>query len=141
MPPHNSIRGWHHYTTGLTCALAHTLLTILVLYIQALRPTINVYMLGRLVIIDSTAATSTASQMQRSGATFKIIPSHQLTRNPLILATISNAELIAGAHSFFGYGAPQVAPLPIFFPDNEPTCYENDYCSETACKPAIADYN
>ena len=59
----------------------------------------------------------------------------------LTLATISNAELIAGAHSFFGYGALQVAPLPPLFPDDKPTCYENDYCSETACKPATAGYN
>ena len=118
MPPHNSIWGWHHYTTGATCALSYILLTILVLDVQALCPAIKVYMLGRLILTDSTAATSIASRLQCSGATFRIIPGCQPTKNPLTLATISNAELIAGAHLFFGYGVLQVAHLPLLFPDD-----------------------
>ena len=42
---------------------------------------------------------------------------------------------------FFGYGILQVAPLPLHFPVDEPTCYENGYYSEMVCKPATADYN
>ena len=74
-------------------------------------------------------------------ATYTSTPSYQPTNNPLTLATVFNLELIAGAHSFFGYGALHVAPLPLPFPDDEPTCYKNHYYSETACKPATADYN
>ena len=68
------------------------------------------------------------------------MPSHKSTKNPLTLASASNAELMAGAHSF-GYGALQVAPLPLFLPEDYPTCQPNDYYSETEFKFATADCN
>ena len=50
------------------------------------------------------------------------MPSRQPTNNPLTLATVFNFELIAGAHSFFGYGALQVAPLPLPLLEEVATC-------------------
>ena len=76
---------------------------------------------GRLGLTDSTADMAIESLLQHSDATFTSVPNRQPTKNPLTLATVFNCELIAGAHSFFGYGALQVAPLPLPFPDDERT--------------------
>ena len=77
---------------------------------------------GRLGLTYSTADMATESLLQHSDATFTSVPNRQPTKNPLTLATLFDAELIAGAHSFFGYGALQVAPRPWLYPDNEVAC-------------------
>ena len=70
------------------------------------------------------------------------MPSRQPTNNPLTLATVFNSELIAGAHSFFGIGALQVAPLPLPLLEEVVTCYEDDYYySATERNPTTADYS
>ena len=78
--PHNSIRGQHFNAMGATRTQTHTLLTLLVLCVQALRPTIKVYMHGRLRLKDYTATASAASRLQCSIATCTIMPSRQPTK-------------------------------------------------------------
>ena len=97
------------------------LLTVLVLYIQVLRPTIRLYMLGQLGLTDYAADTLTASQLQCSSATFTSIPGCHPTKNPLTLATVSNSELIAGAYSFFAMGHSRLLPCHYFsYMKNQP---------------------
>ena len=55
--PHNSIWGLHFYAMGAT----RTLLTLMVLCVQALRPTVKVYMHGRLALADYTVTALVAS--------------------------------------------------------------------------------
>ena len=65
---------------GATRTQTYTLLTLLVLCVQALRPTIKVYMHGRLRLKDYTVTASAASQLQCSVATWTLMPSRQPTK-------------------------------------------------------------
>ena len=58
---HNSVRGLHSYAMGATRTQSRTLLTVMVLCVQALRPTIKVYMNGPLALTDYTATALAAS--------------------------------------------------------------------------------
>ena len=59
--PHNSVQGLHFYAMGATRTQTRTLLTLMVLCVQVLRPTIKVYMHVHLVLTDYTATVSAAS--------------------------------------------------------------------------------
>ena len=100
--PHNSIRGLHFNAMGATHTQSRTLITLMVLCVQALRPTIKVYMHGHLRLKDYTATALAASRLQCSVATCTIIPSCQPTKRPLTLHSSIICELMAGAHAFFG---------------------------------------
>ena len=126
---------------GATRTQTDTLLTLLVLCVQALRPTIKVYMHGRLKLTDFTVAASAASRLQCSVATCKFMPSRQPTKRPLTLHSSIICELMAGAHAFFGIGALLVDPLP-FYPTVElPLSKTEDYCCDTTYKPLTTAYN
>ena len=116
MPCHNSIWGRHHYTTGATCTQTCTLVTVLVPYIQALHPTIRVYIDGQLNLMDYPATALTANRLQCSSATYTRIPSHQPTKYALTLVSTSNAELLAGAHSFLVSGHSWLLPCHYSYP-------------------------
>ena len=73
--PHNSIQGLHFYAMGATRTQTRTLLTLMVLCVQALRPTIKIYMHGCLVLTDYTATALAASRLQCSIATCTFTPS------------------------------------------------------------------
>ena len=60
--PHNSVRGLQYYTAGATRTQIHTLLQTLVLCITAVRPSIAIYIHGRLRNLDYTAATLATSR-------------------------------------------------------------------------------
>ena len=126
---------------GATRTQTNTLLTLLVLCVQALRPTIEVYMHGRLKLTDFTVAASAASRLQCSIATCTFMPSRQPTKGPLTLHSSVICELMAGAHAFFGIGALLVDPLP-FYPTAElPLSKTEDYCCDTTYKPLTTAYN
>ena len=126
---------------GATRTQTNTLLTLLVLCVQALRPTIKVYMHGRLRLTDYTVAASAASRLQCSVATCTFMPSRQPTKGPLTLHSSIICELMAGAHAFFGIGALLVDPLP-FYPTVElPLSKTEDYCCDTTYKPLTTAYN
>ena len=126
---------------GATRTQTNTLLTLLVLCVQALRPTIKVYMHGRLRLTDYTVAASAASRLQCSVATCTFMPSRQPTKGPLTLHCSIICELMAGAHAFFGIGALLVDPLP-FYPTAElPLSKTKDYCCNTTYKPLTTAYN
>ena len=126
--PHNSIRGLHFNALGATRTQSRTLLTLMVLCVQALRPTIKVYMHGCLALTDYTASALAASQLQCSIATCTIMPSRQPTRRPLTLHSSIICELMAGAHAFFGIGALLVDPL-LLCPNAElPLSKPEGYC-------------
>ena len=55
--PHNSLQGLHSYAMGATRTQSRTLLTLMVLSVQALCPQFRFYLQGRLALTDSTAAT------------------------------------------------------------------------------------
>ena len=78
--PHNSIQGLHFYAMGATRTQTRTLLTLMVLCVQALRPTFKVYMYGRLELTDYTATALAASQLQCIIATCTYMPSRQPTK-------------------------------------------------------------
>ena len=61
--PLNSVRGLHYNAMGATCTQACILLHMMVLFVHALRPQIKFYILGRLALTDSTAATSLAKRL------------------------------------------------------------------------------
>ena len=125
---HNSIWGLHFNAMGATRTQTCTLLTLLVLCVQALRPTIKVYMNGCLRLKDYTATALAASRLQCSIATCTIMPSRQPTNQPLTLHSSIIFELMAGAHAFFGIGALLVAPLPLCPTDELPFSKTKDYC-------------
>ena len=126
---------------GATRTQTNTLLTLLVLCVQALRPTIKVYMHGHLRLKDYTATASEASRLQCSVATCTFRPSRQPTKGPLTLHSSIICELMAGAHAFFGIGALLVDPLP-FYPTVElPLSKTEDYCCDTTYKPLTTAYN
>ena len=99
---------------GETRTQTCTLLTLLVLCVQALRPTIKGYMHERLGLKDYTANALAASRLQCSVATCTLMPSRQPTKGPLTLHSSVICELMAGAHAFFGIGALLVDPLPFY---------------------------
>ena len=78
--PRNSIRGQHFNAMGATRTQTRTLLPLLVPCVQALRPTIKVYMHGHLRLKDYTATALAASQLQCSIVTCTIMPSRQPTK-------------------------------------------------------------
>ena len=78
--PHNSIRGLHFNAMGAMRNQLRTTITLMVLCVQALRPTIKVYMHGRFALTDYTATALAASQLQCSVATHTIMPSRQATK-------------------------------------------------------------
>ena len=78
--PHNSIRGLHYYAMGATHTQTRTLLTLMVLCVQALRPSMKVNMHEHLELMDYNATASAASQLQCSIATCTYMPSHQPTK-------------------------------------------------------------
>ena len=125
---------------GATRTQTNILLTLLVLCVQALRPTIKVYMHGRLKLTDFTVAASAASRLQRSVATCTFMPSRQPTKGPLTLHSSIIFELMAGAHAFFGIGALLVDPLPVYPTAELPFSKTKDYCCNTTYKLTTA-YN
>ena len=126
---------------GATRTQTYTLLTLLVLCVQALRPTIKVYMHGRLRLKDYTATVSAASRLQCSIATCTIMPSRQPTKRPLTLHSSIICELMAGAHAFFGISALLVDPLPLSPTAELPFSKTEDYCCDTTYKPLTTAYN
>ena len=80
MLPRNSVWGQHFNAMGATRTQTYTLLTLLVLCVQALRPTIKVYMHRHLTLKDYTATALAASRLQCSVATRTIMPSRQPTK-------------------------------------------------------------
>ena len=141
VPPHNSIWGRHQCTTGATYAQTCILITLAVLCVQALRPTIKVYMHGRLRLTDYTVAASAASRLQCSVATCTFMPSRQPTKGPLTLHSSVICELMAGAHAFFGIGALLVDPLPLYPTAEFPFSKTEDYCCDTTYNPRTTAYN
>ena len=141
MLPHNSIQGLHFYAIGATHTQTRTLLTLVVLCVQALRPTIKVYMHRHLELVDYTATASAASQLQCSIATCTIMPSRQPTKLPPTLHSSIICELMTGAHAFFGVGALLVDPLPPCPTDELPLSKTKDYCCNTTYKPLTTAYN
>ena len=103
--PHNSIQGLHFNAMGATRTQFRTLLTLMVLCVQALRPTIKVYMHECLRLKDYTATVSAASRLKCSIATCTIIPSCQPTKRPLTLHSSIICELMAGAHALCGWSS------------------------------------
>ena len=108
--PHNSILGLHFNAMGATRTQLRTLLTLMVLCVQALRPTVNVYMHGHLRLKDYTATALAASRLQCSVVTCTIMPSRQPTKRPLTLHNSVICELMSGAHAFLALGHSMLIP-------------------------------